>query len=193
MGFVSKNNSSIVPLGAGETFIGEWDDIVNQASIQLIINTDVAGDLSFEFSTDRENIDLSVPVSVVGQNPSGKFSVVPTAKFARIRLVNGASPQGHLRLQTIYDDESKVSIVVSESIPASAVQTPSLTRVTDSGSVAEGATSVNVFNAGGADATVAGDTIKQGESVPFVAADGKVLGAISYNGTGTELVISKVV
>lgn len=87
----------------------------------------------------------------------------------------------------------KATIAPAENPPAAVVQTPSLTRVTNAGSVAEGATSVNFFNALGSDATVAGALLKPGESVTFVAADGKVLGEIAYDGTGTELVISKVV
>jgi len=74
--------------------------------------------------------------------------------------------------------------------------TPSLARVTNAlGSpIAAGAKSVTVYNAGAANGVVLGSTIKPGESLTWSAGDmNNTLGAISYDGTGTELVITKVV
>jgi len=74
--------------------------------------------------------------------------------------------------------------------------TPSLARVTNAlGSpIVAGAKSVTVYNAGAANGLVLGSTIKPGESLTWSAGDmNNTLGAISYDGTGTELVITKVV
>lgn len=71
--------------------------------------------------------------------------------------------------------------------------TPSMTRAAGAGSVAAGARSASFYNAGAANATVLGTTLKPGEQVSF-SADGlrDVLGAIAYDGTGTDLLITSV-
>lgn len=72
--------------------------------------------------------------------------------------------------------------------------TPGLLRATGAGNVAAGAKSVSVYNAGPASGLVLGQTIKSGESFTWSAGDmNNTLGAISYDGTGTELVITTVV
>lgn len=74
-------------------------------------------------------------------------------------------------------------------------RTPTLVRKTDAtGSpIAAGMRRVCFFNAGGSNGTVLGEVIKPGESIPFESGDLRDgLTAISYDGTGTELVITTV-
>lgn len=74
-------------------------------------------------------------------------------------------------------------------------RTPTLVRKTDdTGSpVAAGMRRVCFFNAGNANGTVLGEVIKPGETIPFESGDLRDgLTAISYDGTGTELVITTV-
>lgn len=61
------------------------------------------------------------------------------------------------------------------------------------GSVTAGKRSMSFYNAGAANATVAGATLKPGEAVSF-SADGlrDVLAAVNYDGTGTDLLITSV-
>lgn len=73
------------------------------------------------------------------------------------------------------------------------IRTPSLSRSSASGAVASGAKSVVFANAGATNATVAGAALKPGERVTFSTEGADVLGAISYDATGTELAIAKVV
>lgn len=75
----------------------------------------------------------------------------------------------------------------------SVVVTPNLIRDTAAGSVAAGARSVTVYNAGGADGLVLGQIIKPGESLSWSAGLSNTLGAVSYDGSGTELVITTAV
>jgi hypothetical protein len=72
-----------------------------------------------------------------------------------------------------------------------ATYTPTLSRATAAGTVAAGARSVSIANAGVANGTVGAATLKPGESVSF-SADGNLLAAIAYNATGTEFVIGEV-
>jgi len=72
--------------------------------------------------------------------------------------------------------------------------TPGLIRAIGAGSVAAGAKSVSVYNAENANGLVLGQIIKPGESLTWSAGDmNNTLDAISYDGTGTELVITTVV
>jgi hypothetical protein len=73
-------------------------------------------------------------------------------------------------------------------------RTPSLARVTIPGTVAAGARSVSVYNAGLANGVWLGAVIKPGEQFNYDAASiADTLKAFPYDGTGTELVITTVV
>jgi len=72
--------------------------------------------------------------------------------------------------------------------------TPGLIRAVGAGIIAAGAKSVSVYNALNVNGLVLGQIIKPGESLTWSAGDmNNTLGAISYDGTGTELVITTVV
>ena len=74
--------------------------------------------------------------------------------------------------------------------------TPSMSRVTSAAGspIAAGAKSVSISNTGGANGLVLGVIIKPGETVNWSAGDNNnTLTAISYDGTGTELLIITVV
>lgn len=68
---------------------------------------------------------------------------------------------------------------------------PSLIRKTDAtGSpIAAGAKEISIKNVGGADGTVQGVVLKVSESVKWTAQENATLAAVTYNGTGTELLI----
>lgn len=73
-------------------------------------------------------------------------------------------------------------------------RTPTLLRVSGPGSISAGSRSVSVYNAGAANGTWLGAIIKPGEQFSYSAdAENDTLGAFSYDGTGTELVITTVV
>lgn len=69
--------------------------------------------------------------------------------------------------------------------------TPGLIRATAAGTVSAGMFEVSVANVGIANGTVLGATIKPDEIVTFrCASGGHKLAAVSYDGTGTELLIT---
>ena len=78
----------------------------------------------------------------------------------------------------------------------SVVRTPSLQRISGiaTASIAAGVRSASFFNAGPTDATVAGGTLKPGESISFDAGgQGDTLGAIAYVTIATgDLVITTI-
>jgi hypothetical protein len=70
------------------------------------------------------------------------------------------------------------------------VKTPNMLTVTGSGTIAAGKYSVAVANTGSADGVLLGQTLPKGVTVHFSAENNNTLGAISYNATGTQFVIS---
>jgi hypothetical protein len=90
-------------------------------------------------------------------------------------------------------NDGSVAAAVVNITPLATTETASLARVTANGAVAAGARSVSLSNTGAADATVAGATLKPGETVSFAARNQNTLGAIAYTAAGTELVIGKTV
>jgi hypothetical protein len=80
------------------------------------------------------------------------------------------------------------------SINTSTARTPAMFRTSASGTVTAGKRSVSIRNAGSANGVVLGANLLPGETVNFDAASLKdTLGAIAYNGTGTDLLIITIV
>jgi len=80
------------------------------------------------------------------------------------------------------------------SINTPTVRTPAMFRTSAAGAVTAGKRSVSIRNAGAANGTVLGANLLPGEVVNFDAASLKdTLGAITYNGTGTDLLIITIV
>jgi hypothetical protein len=74
----------------------------------------------------------------------------------------------------------------------SVTRTPNLVRATGSGTIAPLVYDFSVSNVGSANGTILGGTIKPSETLNFTAGalnNSYAAGTISYNGTGTELVI----
>lgn len=87
--------------------------------------------------------------------------------------------------------EAKQDVIIAAlTTPAAAVA--GLARTATTGTVAAGKYAVAFFNAGAANATVAGGILKPGESVHFATEKPPYLAAIAYVGTGTDLMISTV-
>lgn len=112
-GFVDNGNSTSIALGSNQTFTGEWLDVQKFASIQINGITDQACTLFFETSPDQTNIDRITQLSSGLDSNLGVHGLVPTAQYARIRIVNGPIAMGFLRIQFIVHSSSKISIPTS--------------------------------------------------------------------------------
>lgn len=90
--------------------------------------------------------------------------------------------------------DSILQAILVAPLPPSSTRTPSLTRVTTAGTVAAGAFSVSVYNAGTTDGVWLGATIKSGEQFTYTAPGNDTLGAFAYTASATaELVITKII
>lgn len=78
-----------------------------------------------------------------------------------------------------------------ENVTSSIEITPSIIRATGAGTIAAGAYSFSVANVGSLSGVLLGVTIKPGEVINFDAGSlNNTYGAVSYDGTGTELLIT---
>ncbi|HVI41776.1 MAG TPA: hypothetical protein VM577_14080 [Anaerovoracaceae bacterium] len=102
--FVSKNNSTTVPLGAGQSFTGQFDVLTSWQELDINVAgspSNAPGTLTFEFSPDGTHWDTSVPLTLSGPNiiPVTLRTVLP---YFRVIYVNGITPQTEFRLTTIF-------------------------------------------------------------------------------------------
>lgn len=81
---------------------------------------------------------------------------------------------------------------IDSKLPAAAQLTPTVTVTSTSGTVAAGSRVVGFAVTGSAAATVAGTSVPAGIAFDFTAPLGSTLGAITYNATGTSLVITRL-
>ncbi|QII11243.1 hypothetical protein KsCSTR_18640 [Candidatus Kuenenia stuttgartiensis] len=89
-------DSTTMPLGAGATYIGVAKDALPFRNISGTLYSDQNCTLYIEQSQDGENWDYSSSFAVTGGTGTG-FVVDVLATFARMRIVNGATPQTTLR------------------------------------------------------------------------------------------------
>jgi hypothetical protein len=88
--------------------------------------------------------------------------------------------------------DSVGSILITSS---TSTRTPALIRATGAGTIAAGARSISVYNAGAAAGSILGvaGNILPGEAFDFGAGGNDTLAAFAYDGTGTTLVITTIV
>ena len=99
----STANSTQTPLGANETFTGEWER-VSAPQIFAAYATNADGRLFFEFSHDGVTVDSTFPFQgfrVLG-NGGPPHIAISAARFARVRLVNGDVAQTELDLYVAF-------------------------------------------------------------------------------------------
>jgi hypothetical protein len=108
-GLVSVVNSSGTPLGGGATFTGAYESCSNFASISINAQADQPGQLFCDFSADGITADRTVTLSNGVDGAFGIHSLIPVNQFYRVRIVNGATPQGSLSLQTLLHTSARIA------------------------------------------------------------------------------------
>lgn len=108
---VDVDNSTTTPLGAGETWTGEWHETLNHGVMFVSVKADqpsAALGIVIEHSSDGVSVTQDDPYSYAG--PGGKiYTISPPNSYARVRFVNGATPQGAMDIQTIWRPGMKAS------------------------------------------------------------------------------------
>lgn len=99
---LSTANATTTPLAGGATFTGVWEECYQYSALSLIGAADVAGTLYAEFSTDGATVARTILLSDGRDGALGIHGLIPVAKYFRVRLLNGATPQGSVSIQTIF-------------------------------------------------------------------------------------------
>jgi hypothetical protein len=101
-GKVDDNNSTTLPLLGDAIYIGTSTDTLDFAVMVITIETDqnsAIDGLCMQFSSDNINW-YDGECYTIPANEAKTFSYQPETKYFRVRYTNGATGQGHLRLQT---------------------------------------------------------------------------------------------
>ncbi len=100
---VSVLNTTTTPLAANEQFVGEWEEVVDYASVTASIVTDAPSTnkgARAQFSDDGVTVVSERSATIYGGIP-GYFSFQPEARYFRITYQNGPTPQTTLNAQII--------------------------------------------------------------------------------------------
>lgn len=106
---LSTGNSTTTPLNANITWTGQWESVLPYASISILAVADVDATLYVEFSVDGSSINRTVQLSRGDTSDMGIHSLIPVAKYFRVKVVNGTTDQSSLAVQTLYDDSPRVA------------------------------------------------------------------------------------
>ncbi len=100
---ISTLNSTVDTLGIGEEFIGEWEEILDYSTINILIYTDVESaedGFMIEWSSDGISIDTNDTFTIVSGGHSYSFGAI--SRYFRIYYKNNSSTsQSKFRIQTI--------------------------------------------------------------------------------------------
>ena len=129
-------------------------------------------------------------------NPSGALTVEADIQTS-VLPTGAATSANQVTANTSLNDIDNNTISINNEVQALNVKltantiTPNIIRATASGSIPAGAYSFSVANLGAADGTLLGQTIKPSEIINFDAGSlNNVYGAVAYDATGTELLIT---
>lgn len=106
---IDAGNSTTTLLTSGQTFTGEYYDILEFNSISIIATTDEIGTLYVDFSTDRTTLSRSLKLSSGASLVSSIHTLIPVSRYFRVRLVNGSTNQGSMDIQTIYSTQPRIA------------------------------------------------------------------------------------
>jgi hypothetical protein len=123
-GVKSTGNSTTTPLAAGATFEGEWVNIAAYPAITINGGSDVPGTLYAEFNSTAATGGNVHRIVQLSSGLSGSFGIHGLGRvdtFFRVRLLNGATEQSSVEIETylsptpvIAQPTSRTSQVVSD-------------------------------------------------------------------------------
>ena len=102
-GHLCTTNSTIIPIGSGESFIGQWIDTLEYGNIIVGVYSDqdsAEDGLRIEWSSDGETVHDSDIFTITAEK--GKvFTFAPARLYFRINYENGSTEQTTFNLQVI--------------------------------------------------------------------------------------------
>jgi hypothetical protein len=96
---VDRSNATTTPLGASETWTGEWIATTNYVQAVVDIVTDQSGTLFIELSADGVTVDHYHTYNILENTPEGHhYPSELELSFYRLKYTNGGTEQGTFRL-----------------------------------------------------------------------------------------------
>ena len=102
--FISKNNSTIIPLDANASFVGATDILTSYQELDINVAgapNNASAMLYFEFSPNGINWDVSVPLTLTSPD-SAPIILRTILPYFRVRYNNGGIALTEFRLTTIF-------------------------------------------------------------------------------------------
>lgn len=100
---ICNENTTTTPLGAGEEWIGAWQDALDYQEVNVSVDTDqnsATNGLVFQWSADGVNIGDTDTFSVYA-NSGTNYTPNPAFRYVRMKYTNGTQAQGRFSLMTI--------------------------------------------------------------------------------------------
>lgn len=100
---ISSGNSTVATLSGGATFTGSWVEILEFVHVSVLLKADVpsaASGVKIEWSADGSTVHADDLFTHAGTH-GDQWTFGITSRYARVRYINGASPQSSFVLQTI--------------------------------------------------------------------------------------------
>ena len=101
---VNPNNSTTTPLGGSAVFTGTAVSLLDSAAVAITLDAshDSATDgMQFQLSTDGTNWDITHNFTYTAADGGREFQFGAGSQFFRVVFTNGATPQTHLRIETL--------------------------------------------------------------------------------------------
>ena len=139
--------------------------------------------------TGTQDVNIISTIALPVTDNGGSLTVDGTVAATQSGTWNINNVSGTISLPTGAATETTLNAVDTKL--SSVVVTPSLIRATGAGTISAGAYSFSVANVGLLNGILLGVSIKPGEIISFDAGSlNNTYGAVSYDGTGTELLIT---
>jgi len=112
-GILSTINSTSSSLGISATYTGTWESVLNISSISILAESDATGTLYGQFSVDGSAISRNIQLSDGLNGQLGIHSLIPIAKYFRVKVINSTTAQTSFILQTILNINARISMPTS--------------------------------------------------------------------------------
>lgn len=129
-GKTSTLNSTDATLGAAGVFVGTFEEVISFACLNIAVFADqssVVDGLEFQWSTNGTDVDASDVTSVFA-GVGIAFPISVSARYFRIRYVNGATPQTVFRLGVTLREDGTALVAKALDKPLLGAQFAQITR-----------------------------------------------------------------
>jgi len=116
-GDISTGNTTSALLGAGDTFLGVAQDVLQYGFFTIFCYADVSGTLYVDLGTDGLTWPRTKTFAITGGAQAQVHRLTAVSRYFQVRYVNGAAPQGTFQLQAVmHSNSSHLASQLTESV-----------------------------------------------------------------------------